>query len=56
LEVQATHHDALEFTDGTVVPLTKLLPGQHATVLQLPSAADGKRVEAESYRHQEVQI
>ena len=55
-EVQKIHHDALEFSDGTVVPLTKLLPGQHATVLQLPTAADGKRVEAESYRYQEAQI
>ena len=31
-----THHDALEFSDGTIVPLTSLLGGQHATVLQLP--------------------
>jgi hypothetical protein len=31
-----THHDALEFHDGTVVLLTRLLPGQRATVLQLP--------------------
>ena len=31
------HHDALEFATGEIVPLTKLLPGQHATVLQLPS-------------------
>jgi hypothetical protein len=30
------HHDALEFADGTVVLVAKLLPGQHATVLQLP--------------------
>ena len=32
------HHDALEFSDGTVVPLTHLYPGQLATVLQLPIA------------------
>jgi hypothetical protein len=32
-----THHDALEFADGVIVLLTKLLPGQHATVLQLPA-------------------
>lgn len=31
------HHDALEFADGTVVPLTRLLPGQRAVVLQLPA-------------------
>ena len=33
----ATHHDALEFSDGTIVPLARLLQGQWATVLQLPS-------------------
>src|SRR5262249_2899960 len=31
------HHDALEFPSGEIVPLTKLIPGQHATVLQLPA-------------------
>lgn len=30
------HHDALEFADGTIVLLTRLCPGQRATVLQLP--------------------
>ena len=33
------HHDALEFPDGQVVLLTRLLPGQIATVLQLPTSA-----------------
>src|SRR5690242_16110643 len=37
MEVRHTHHDALEFADGTIVPLARLLPGQYATVLQLPS-------------------
>ncbi len=32
------HHDALEFPDGQVVLVTRLLPGQTATVLQLPAA------------------
>ena len=32
-----THHDALEFPDGTMVMLTHLLEGQDATVLQLPA-------------------
>jgi hypothetical protein len=32
------HHDALEFPDGTMVLLTRLLQGQRATVLQLPAA------------------
>ena len=31
------HHDALEFPDGLVVPLTRLIPGQKASVLQLPA-------------------
>jgi hypothetical protein len=33
------HHDALEFPDGKVVLVTRLCPGQHATVLQLPASA-----------------
>jgi predicted RNA-binding protein with TRAM domain len=32
----ATHHDAIEFPDGRVVLVTRLRPGQYATVLQLP--------------------
>jgi len=31
------HHDALEFPSGKIVLLTRLCPGQHATVLQLPA-------------------
>ena len=31
------HHDALEFPDGRVVLLTKVMAGQEATVLQLPA-------------------
>jgi len=33
----AAHHDALEFPDGQIVPLTRLNEGQQATVLQLPA-------------------
>jgi hypothetical protein len=33
------HHDALEFPDGDVIMLTRLAPGQAATVLQLPANA-----------------
>jgi hypothetical protein len=36
-KIAATHHDALEFPDGQVVLLTRLRPGQKATVLQLPA-------------------
>jgi hypothetical protein len=37
LEDEFTHHDALEFPDGQIVMLTRLCPGQQATVLQLPA-------------------
>jgi hypothetical protein len=33
------HHDALEFPGGQIVMVTRLVPGQTATVLQLPAAA-----------------
>jgi hypothetical protein len=33
-----THHDALEFPNGQIVPLTRLREGQMATVLQLPAS------------------
>ena len=36
ISVPRAHHDALEFSDGTIVPLARLYSGQHATVLQLP--------------------
>lgn len=37
------HHDALEFPDGTVVLLTMLVPGQRASVLQLPATGKEPR-------------
>jgi hypothetical protein len=33
------HRDALEFPNGKIVLLTKLIPGQAARVLQLPASA-----------------
>ncbi len=33
------HHDALEFPGGQLVMVTRLVPGQHATVLQLPATS-----------------
>jgi hypothetical protein len=33
------HHDALEFPNGQVLKITQLVPGQTATVLQLPVTA-----------------
>jgi len=38
VSVRYVHHDALEFADGTIVPVARLVQGQWATVLQLPSA------------------
>ncbi|MBI4276011.1 MAG: hypothetical protein HY659_15055 [Rhizobiales bacterium] len=38
LEQPAAHHDALEFPNGKIVLVTRLLEGQHATVLQLPAS------------------
>lgn len=31
------HHDALEFSNGTIVLLTDLVPGQRAAIVQLPA-------------------
>jgi hypothetical protein len=36
------HHDALEFPDGKIVLLTRLIEGQRATVLQLPASPQRK--------------
>lgn len=35
-ELLYEHHDALEFPDGSIVRVTRLIEGQRATVLQLP--------------------
>jgi hypothetical protein len=37
MDQPAAHHDALEFPNGQIVLLTRLSPGQRATVLQLPA-------------------
>lgn len=42
------HHDALEFPEGEIVMVTRLVPGQTATVLQLPA-----RPQALGAAHQE---
>jgi hypothetical protein len=42
------HHDALEFPTGKTVLLTRLCPGQHATVLQLPAGAQPAAAERET--------
>ena len=48
----AAHHDALEFPDGKIVLVTDLCEGQHATVLQLPSAGQASEEQGESESRQ----
>jgi hypothetical protein len=37
LDKPAQHHDALEFSNGKIVKLSDLVPGQRARVVQLPA-------------------
>lgn len=39
MEDPNVHHDALEFPGGQTILLTRLTPGQRATVLQMPVSA-----------------
>jgi len=39
------HHDALEFPGGQLVMVTRLTPGQHAIVLQLPASTQARMKE-----------
>ena len=48
-ETMMAHHDALEFSDGQIVLLTRLNEDQQATVLQLP-AEPKTTVEEEAQR------
>ena len=41
------HHDALEFSDGQVVLVTRVCEGQHAVVLQLPASPRKEAAEEE---------
>ena len=50
-----THHDALEFPSGQIVPLTRLREGQFASVLQLPASPRAASSEATVHTHSEVQ-
>jgi hypothetical protein len=56
-DVDDTDHDALEFENGKVVLLTKLRPGQTATVLQLPAQdnADWKFAQVEREQRSSAQ-
>ena len=49
------HHDALEFPDGQIVKVTRLVAGQTAIVLQLPaSTLDHKATQQKTARMVEV--
>ena len=50
------HHDALEFPGGQIVMLTRLIPGQRASVLQLPASPQehGHAVESTPHRSYEI--
>jgi hypothetical protein len=46
------HHDALEFPGGQIVMVTRLIPGQTATVLQLPASPQHHRDSAKATAHE----
>jgi hypothetical protein len=48
LEKPMAHHDALEFANGEIVLVDRLILGQMATVLQLPKEAVRERPAAAS--------
>jgi hypothetical protein len=50
------HHDALEFPGGQIVMVTRLMPGQRATVLQLPASAHDRTRAAEGAAQRERAI
>lgn len=52
-ENPSAHHDALEFPDGQVVLVTRLRPGQVATVLQMPAA---QRLEIDSVTRERAEL
>jgi hypothetical protein len=46
-ETRHMHHDALEFPDGRIVLVTRLVEGQRASVLQLPAMPQSQTAEKE---------
>jgi hypothetical protein len=48
VEQPCVHHDALEFSDGKVVLVTRLRQGQRATVLQMPANARTAEIAAQT--------
>lgn len=46
-EVAHAHHDALELPSGKIVPVTRLVPNQYVTVIQMPVMASGEKPEGD---------
>jgi len=59
MEDPNVHHDALEFPDGQIVVVTRLVQGQRASVLQMPASArphsHDAREEAAERRHDSIE-
>jgi hypothetical protein len=51
MDKPSVHHDALEFPNGQIVLLTRLVEGQAATVLQMPATPYQKDEAAEASHH-----
>jgi hypothetical protein len=56
LQIPHAHHDALEFSSGEIIPLTKLLPGQYAVVLQLPAEPQKAEARAATTERELVEV
>jgi hypothetical protein len=50
------HHDALEFSNGTIVLVTELVPGQRATVLQLPASPIEEKPRESASQHETANV
>jgi hypothetical protein len=50
LDNPTTHHDALEFPDGTIVKLNDLVVGQRARIVQMPAEPKAAPVQPEPVR------
>jgi hypothetical protein len=51
-----THHDALEFPDGTIVKVNDLVIGQRARIVQLPAEPKAAPAEAQSASQAEPEL
>ena len=57
MDDQHVHHDALEFPGGQIVLVTRLTPGQRATVLQMPASVreHGQQTESAAQNERSVE-